>query len=169
MKLQSIIAIVFLSVLLVSCASSTVSRSVIGSVAFIRGVSHEKTRTDFDAFYLESIDGAPVSTPSFRSSFAKPVPISPGERVIVVHYEGMDGKLTKLPRIAQASVKAKIEAGVTYVVDGRDEGDTVLMWISRADTGEKVTKEALATKIDLQPALTSPLLKYLILIIPIVR
>jgi hypothetical protein len=158
MKLQSIIAMSLLSALLVGCASSTASRLVIGSGAFIRGGSHEKTRIDFDAFYLESVDGASVSTPSFRSSFAKPVPIGPGERLIVVHYEGMDGTLTKVPRVAQAAVKARIEAGVTYIVDGRNEGDTVLMWIRRADTGETVTEEVLATKTDLQPSpLISPL------------
>ena len=158
MKLQSMIGMGLLSALLASCASSTASRLVVGSGAFIRGGSHEKTRTDFDAFYLESVDGAPMSMPSFRSSFAKPVPIGPGERLIVVHYEGMDGTLMKVPRVARASLKVKIEPGVTYLVDGRNEGGAVQMWISRADTGEKVTEEALARKTDLQSSpLVSPL------------
>jgi hypothetical protein len=166
MKPPSIIAIGLLGFLLAGCSSTMASRSIIGSGALIHGCSHEKTRTDFDAFYLKSVDGASVSTPTFRRSFAKPVSIGPGERLIVLHYEGMDGTLTKVPRVAQATVKAKIEAGVTYIVDGRNEGDTVLMWITRADTGEKVTENVLAEKTDLEP---SPLITPLKYAIPFVK
>ena len=101
----------------------------------------------FEAFYPRAVDGAPVKAPAFRRSFKEPIAIGPGDRVIVIHYEGKRGGIFIPLRVAEATVRAKIEQGVTYIVDGRDEGDAVVAWIARGDTGTRITDEIVADSI----------------------
>ncbi|MES1168762.1 MAG: hypothetical protein ABUL61_06295, partial [Oleiharenicola lentus] len=79
-----------------------------------------------------------------------PFSIGPGERLLVIDYEGIDPGPFARPRIAKATVKASLLPGVTYVADGRDDGLTVTLWIARKDDGQRVCPETVALKEDLQ-------------------
>lgn len=141
---------VLLLLLLSGCATPNVSSDAIGAGATIQGTVREPKFANYDAFYLTSIDGASITFPVLRKSFQKPIAIGPGERILVLYYEGMNG-FSKKPRAAGATVKVKIDPNESYSVDGRSEGNVVYLWVTCLSSGKKVSDEVLAGKADVSP------------------
>lgn len=138
--------------LLAGCITGipTVSTSVIGSGAYMSGTWRENGKEGRDAFYVVSVDGALVLKPTRMRNWSAPFSIGPGERLLVIDYEGIDPGALSRPRLAKTTVKVTLMPGVEYVANGRDDGISVSMWIERKDTGEPVTAEVLALKEDQQ-------------------
>jgi hypothetical protein len=127
-----------LCVLLLSGCTSAPERTH-GAEAFIRG-SNRETSADWASFYFKEVDGRRISVPSYRRSWTKPVRIEAGPRSILLHFEG-GGTLSRLPDVADAVVALDLTAGIVYEIDGKTEGQEVVFWITRVDTGQRVTQE----------------------------
>jgi hypothetical protein len=142
----------FVVVLLLGCTTGipSVPASVIGKGAFMSGTWREAGKEGRDAFYVVSVDGALVHKPTRMKDWEKPFSIGPGERLLVIDYEGHDPVLLRRGRIAKATVKVSLAPAIHYVADGRDEGRSVTMWIKRKDNGERVSPEVVGLKEDIQ-------------------
>jgi len=140
------------SMLLVGCTTGipTVPVSVIGTGAYMCGTWRQNRKEGRDAFYVVSVDGALVLKPTRMKDWSAPFSIGPGERLLVIDYEGIDPGVLSRPRVAKATVKVMLAPGVEYAANGSDEGRSVTVWIERKDTGEHVTVDAVALKEDQQ-------------------